>query len=253
MTRRLLVAVIAITCLTTVPASAHPGRTASSQPPVGSARSSRPLPRVPVAARATAVTSHITLVNHPADHSFYVDCLAGGKAAATSAACLRAAVHDFDLARSAEHLAPLVLPSTFTHLTEQGQLFVLANLERTARHLPAFTRLSTTLDALSGSGALHDDDPSPPRMSGIYRWGANWAGTYSTLLAEYLWMYDDGPGATNISCTRTSTAGCWGHRANILANYPAPRIMGAAATTTDRYHGSIAEEFLGGTPAETMR
>jgi len=40
---------------------------------------------------------------------------------------------------------------------------------------------------------------------------ANWAGGWGNPLgADYAWMYDDGPGSSNLDCRTGFSRGCWG-------------------------------------------
>jgi hypothetical protein len=62
---------------------------------------------------------------------------------------------------------------------------------------------------------------------------SNWAGTSDPLLADFVWMYDDGPGGGNLECRPpTDNGGCWGHRQNILGSYgPHPEMSAAVYGT----------------------
>lgn len=177
-----------------------------------------------------------------------------------SATCASAVVSATNAARAAEGVGPLHFSLTrFLRESRLVQIFVITNLEREARGLPVFTTLSSHLDQLALVGARADTDPaitgSRARMPGgaqIVAWGANWAGnTYNALASNYFWMYEDGPGAYNLTCpTGGSGSGCWAHRLNILGKYPRAvsncaglpiqRSMGAAATVA----GSPAQPSL---------
>jgi hypothetical protein len=41
-------------------------------------------------------------------------------------------------------------------------------------------------------------------------------------------MYDDGPNSPNIDCVTASSAGCWGHRENILVPWSGGAGVGVA-------------------------
>ena len=130
------------------------------------------------------------------------------------AACNAAALADINRARAAEGLGPLALPGNFYSLSTSGQLLAVANAERTSRGLPAMGE-NPVLDTLAAAGALAGVDPTGP--SG-YTWGSNIAwGDPTPLAADFGWMYDDGPNSPNIDCPTAGSAGCWGHRKNILA------------------------------------
>jgi hypothetical protein len=163
-------------------------------------------------------------------------------------ACDSAALRDFDKVRATEGLAPMTLPHGFARLSAAHQLLVVTNLERVDRKLHAFPGLSTRLDRLAVTGAKARADPRlPSPFPGTFG-GSNWAGVgTSTLLADYVWMYDDGPGSPNSDCPTPSAAGCWGHRHNILHRYDTPLAMGAAVG----HHGhSMASEYIGGDRAD---
>jgi hypothetical protein len=158
-------------------------------------------------------------------------------------ACDKAALRDFDKVRATEGLAPMTLPNGFARLSAAHQLLVLTNLERVDRGLRAFPGLSKRLNRLAAKGAkARTDPPFPSPFPGDFG-GGNWAGVGpSTLLADYVWVYDDGPGSPNSDCLTKSSRGCWGHRHNILHRYDAPLAMGAAVA----HHGnSMAAEYLG--------
>ena len=144
----------------------------------------------------------------------------------SSPACQSASLAAIDHARALEGVRPLRLPASWARLPVVGQLLVVADLERTDRGLPGFRGLSAALDRMAAAGAAHLADPTgPPGTS----WGANIAVGFPTALqADYAWMYDDGPGSDNASCTRSDQSGCWGHRRNILGDYGAHPSMGAA-------------------------
>ncbi|MHB1928315.1 MAG: CAP domain-containing protein [Acidimicrobiales bacterium] len=150
--------------------------------------------------------------------SFGRACLGSG----TVAACNAAALAAIDAARASEGYGPLRLPGGFSSLGAVEQLLVVANAERTTRHLPAF-RPSRTLDGLAHKGALSAADPTGPAG---YTWDSNIAWGYKTpLAADFGWMYDDGVGSPNVDCHAAGDPGCWGHRHNILSPW-----SGAAGT-----------------------
>jgi hypothetical protein len=115
----------------------------------------------------------------------------------------------------------------YEKLSRTEQLFVTANLERTARGLPAAVALTRSLDKVAQTGANSSDDPPlgqvPSRLPGggvVVGLGGNWAGGLDNALgADYGWMYYDGLGGLNEDCTKSDTQGCWGHRDNILGTF----------------------------------
>jgi hypothetical protein len=150
--------------------------------------------------------------NIPRTQAMSIACSSG-----PTLACQQAVVHAISQARAAEGVGPLVLPSYYDSLKTAEQLMVLADLERVDRGLPGFTGLSSQLDHLAQKAALSNSDPVGPAGS---TWGSNWAGgETSALLADYDWMYNDGPGSSNQGCGSASGTRCWAHRRNVLASY----------------------------------
>jgi hypothetical protein len=177
-------------------------------------------------------------------HAFLNACSQVSTKRTAQRACDRAALRDFDRVRATEGLAPMSLPTDFARLTAARQLLVLTNIERVDRGLKPFHGLSKRLDRLAAHGAKAETDPSfPSPFPGDFG-GGNWAGVgTSTLLADFVWMYDDGVGSPNRACTSNSPAQCWGHRHNIIHAYHAPRRMGAAVA---HQRTSMAAEYIGG-------
>jgi hypothetical protein len=157
------------------------------------------------------------------------------------ATCVNSVLSAIDQARAAEGVRPMRLPGGFGGLSQPQQLLVIANLERTDRGLVAAIGLSRGLDANALAAARASQDPVPNPFYGN-AYGSNWAGGIgSTLAVDFLWMYDDGPGSYNIDCRTAQSAGCWGHRHNVVYPYRAPLAMGAAVSGT-----SMTEVFVGG-------
>jgi hypothetical protein len=163
-------------------------------------------------------------------------------------ACLETEVQATDAARAREGLGPLHLPAHFGSLSPEEQLFVLADIERVSRGEQPVLGLASALSQDAQRAAVAGNDPqflfsTVPSSSW---WGSNWAtGVLNAADANYTWMYADGPGGFNVECPHRSAAGCWGHRANILAS---PRggtlIMGAGAVTLPTGLSSDSELFV---------
>ena len=171
----------------------------------------------------------------------------------TGSTCISEAIQATDAARSAEGLGPLHLPTDFVALTPAEQLFVLVDVERVDRGLPPVVGLDATLDAEAAAGAEANADPqaSPmPAGMSLVAWASNWAENGNPLGSNYFWMYDDGPGSSNVDCTATDTAGCWGHRDNILgltayqAEYGGTLLMGAAEAVPSADQGWASDTEL---------
>ena len=168
-----------------------------------------------------------------------------------------------DQARADEGLGPLTFDQgAFDTLSVPEQIFVVENLERTARGLAPFVAMTAQLDGAAQAAADSSSDPSfPQSLTGggpVLAGGGIWAGGWSSALAaNYEWMYQDGWGGSslstlNINCTSPTAGGCWGHRDVILAGYAgctppgtAPTlVMGAGANPTAFFNGSLAAIFV---------
>ena len=129
----------------------------------------------------------------------------------------------------------LVLPPSYRSLSEAGQLLALANSERSARGLPGFVGLSSPLDTRAQEGAAANDDPIGPP-------GAAWATTGPAARPPSCWPTSTG------STTTASGPPCWDHRQNVLGDYGAHPLMGAAAIRVDGVT-SMTELFASSRPA----
>jgi hypothetical protein len=145
--------------------------------------------------------------------------------------------------RQAEGLAPMSLPSNWTSLTPPEQLFVLTDEERIDRGLAPISGLAANLNAYAQAGANAHADPPFPHYGSTA--GSTVASTSSLGTALALWMYDDGPGGTNVDCPASGGGGCWGHRDIILGSYAAPALMGVG------YGPSTSQIFVGGDTVDT--
>jgi hypothetical protein len=126
-------------------------------------------------------------------------------------------IANINACRAVEGVGPLTLPSNWSALTAVDQGFVLINLERVNRGLPAIVGLSASLNQLAASGAANGDDPPFPAR-GFGGGGGIWAGAASVTAADYMWMYDDGANGLdpNLACPQAGAPGCWMHRDIIL-------------------------------------
>ncbi|HVV76110.1 MAG TPA: hypothetical protein VHC43_08755 [Mycobacteriales bacterium] len=206
-------------------------------------------------AGAIAATPRVVTIADPSTNtapsgSFRAACADMSQTVASNQACDSAAVPDFDAARAAEGVKPLVLPEDFDTLALPFQLLAITDLERVDRGLPPVPGLSSRLDDLAQQGADADDDPPFPSPFGGTSAGASWADGDSALYAAFRWMYDDGPGSGNTECTAGQQGACWGHRHTILDGYDSPIAMGAAFSATGS--GSITEEVVGGDSSDPI-
>lgn len=163
--------------------------------------------------------------------------------------------------------------TAYGKLTPDEQLFVTVNLERTQRGLAPAVVLTRSLDKVAQAGAQAGQDPSvtavPRRLPGggqTASIGANWAGGWVNALgSDYGWMYDDGPGGTNLDCTTARSVQCWGHRNIILGTFASNTVcggsaselaMGAGHSTGIARYGESDTEVLAGvcgaTPTDTV-
>ena len=132
-----------------------------------------------------------------------------------------------DHARAAEGLGPLSLPVNFAQLPATEQQYVLFNAERSSRGLPPFVGSNPQLAADARQASAANGDPNLNELSTTWavgkdvRLGGVWFGGSDPLVADFMFMYDDGWGGSqtatlNVACTSATAAGCWGHRDAIL-------------------------------------
>ena len=170
-----------------------------------------------------------------------------------TAACRDAEIKAINNARRSEALRPLDLNVTaFNKLSASEQVFVVTDLERLARNLSPVAAMTAQLNASAKAGAKASTDPALKGWvitghKSVTSWVSNWAGGLSVLGADYFWMYDDGVGF-NVSCTATSSSGCWAHRDNVLVAAPTlasctrqggtPELLMGVAVEPRAYHGA---------------
>jgi hypothetical protein len=159
-------------------------------------------------------------------------------------ACTGAVVAAIDHARAVTGSPPMTLPANWVSLSPAQQLYVATNLERTLRGLAPMSAMAAAADGAAQQAAAQDGDASPPAGFPWTVWASNWAGTLANPLeAVYYWMYDDGPGSSNISCPPSGGTGCWQHRHQILLPMAcSPCVMGAGWADTAR--GPSTTELL---------
>ncbi len=159
--------------------------------------------------------------------------------------CVTAEVAATDHARAEEGLPPMSLPSDYSSLTPEEQLFVLTDIERVSRGEQPAVGLSSVLDGDAQIGAETGDDPqfSFSSIASSNWWGSNVvSGALNALDANYTWMYDDGYGGYNVDCTTPSSSGCWGHRDNELtSNFGGTIVLGAGDATLRTGLQSLSE------------
>jgi hypothetical protein len=162
--------------------------------------------------------------------------------------------------RKLEHLGGMSFSlKAYEKLSPDEQIFVTANLERIARGLPPAVVLTKSLDKIAQVGARKDEDPPlnevPTRLPGGGRWsglGGNWAAGWDNALgSDYAWMYDDGLGSSNIDCTKSDRAGCWGHRDNILGTFDSSSACGGEQHELAMGTGHVEKSKLENLDSET--
>ena len=197
----------------------------------------------------------------------------------TSTDCEQEELDAIDYARAKEGVGLMYLPADFNSLIGAEQLLVVIDLERVARGLPPFAGIVASLDAVAQRGAqvsgqapgAFADPAFPARFTvgpgsvfayecqstlvehvscaGSGNPGASIAAgsNISALDADYIWMYDDGYGGPNFDCKTPKTAGCWGHRDNILGRYPTRTrfISGPWGTTVSTVSARHAVPVMG--------
>lgn len=156
-------------------------------------------------------------------------------------------VANIDACRAKEGVGALRLPSNWSSLNANRQMFVLIDLERVNRGLRPIVGLSRSLNALAQQGANTASDPSFPG-AGFVGGGAIWAGGASVIGADDGWMYDDGPHGLdlNLDCPTPGASGCWGHRDVILMHKPAGALVAGAGSSNAPGYESLAFEVLAG-------
>src|SRR3954454_20827191 len=172
---------------------------------------------------------------------------------ATTVACYDAVLSDINYARSLEGLTPMVLPVHFAALDPARQTFVVTNLERSGRGLRPVAGLTADLDALAVAAVAAQTHPVFARShvgprTGTW-WTGVWAGAPNPLIADLLWMYEDGwsgTDTTNVDCTAPSASGCWGHRNNILSDFGGAAEIVAGAAVGGGTSTSMALVSFGG-------
>ncbi len=147
-----------------------------------------------------------------------------------STACTQFVLRAINNARTYESLPAIVLPTNWFHLKPQEQIFVIIDLERTSRGLPPYLGLNRHLHAAAQVAANDGTDPAFATgfatgldPEGVRGMGGAFAMSYTTLEADYIWMYDDGWGGSlaltsNLACTFLGALGCWGHRDQLLGS-----------------------------------
>jgi len=155
------------------------------------------------------------------------------------ATCTTVLVKALDRARRVMGQPRYAVPARFAALEPQDQLLVLSDLDRRLYHRTPLTGRNVRLDASATAGARQNRDPSPVAKVNGARWyevSSNWAGGTgamgSPLFAYYEWMYDDGPGGSNLDCRHAGDSGCWGHRDDTLMTSPSSRWAWAGRDRT---------------------
>jgi hypothetical protein len=229
-------------------------------------------------AGASTVSSHPGILppkepsrSLPPANSFLSSCHQGDAGNGCNSLVLQAIGH---ARQTMEKMGGMAFSMTaYGKLTPDEQLFVTVNLERTQRGLAPAVVLTKSLDKIAQAGAQAGRDPAlgavPRVLPGGGRTtyiGANWSGGWvNPLGSDYGWMYDDGPGSTNLDCSAARTAQCWGHRNIILVAFGGHSVcggsqselaMGAGHTTGMAGYGESDTEVLAGvcgpTPTDTV-
>jgi hypothetical protein len=176
----------------------------------------------------------------------------------SSSSCEDTAVAALNNARAVMGLPAYSLPANFDLLSTANQLLVLSNQDRQSYGLTLISGLNATLNAVAATGISGDTDPvGPTSVEGnpYIAWTSNWAaGWASPLYTYYEWMYDDGPGSSNVDCPYSSSAGCWGHRKDTLTNFGVAQVaMGVGAGTSPRYQApAFTELYEAFSPSATL-
>jgi hypothetical protein len=225
---------VAPTPTTTVPVTTT---TTAKSPPATRVPQSIPNPAANIAPNPNFLqTGHCTFANGVwgCDNP----CVVGSATALSwpgftnGAACTNYVLQAINNARADEGVRPMVLPNNWYSLTTAEQLFVVADLERTARGLPAYVGINSALSANAQHAAATDNDPSVAAgfpmgndAQGSAGFGGAWSGGFDVLAADYVWMYDDAwsgsvAATSNVACTSAHAVGCWAHRDELLGSDP---------------------------------
>ncbi len=237
---------------------APPRRVVAPRPRPAVARSTRTSPNVASTAAAPALSaaaqSLLTHLNPSANIAPAPNYLSSGNCVQTangwscanpcvtstmawptvdnSVACTAYLLEAIDAARAVEGIGPMVLPSNWYQLSASEQLFVVLDLERTARGLPPYAGINAVLSREAQSAAQAQSDPSrapgfplATDAQGYPALDGTWATGFSVLAADYAWMYNDGWGGSasstsNVDCTSANSSGCWSHRDELLGQDP---------------------------------
>jgi hypothetical protein len=177
----------------------------------------------PVAAKTAVLSAAITpaIGNIPASPAYGWVC----QNTPADPGCQSDAINALDNARHVMGLPPYALPADFTTLPAPQQLIILANSDRAMYGLAPIVGLNGTLNSAAQAAAnsptpLDPTGPSSVENVRMTAWASNWAGGWSSALYVYYnWMYNDGPGSSNMDCPTAAAAGCWGHRLGTLTNF----------------------------------
>ncbi len=144
------------------------------------------------------------------------------------------------------HEPRIYLPTNWQSLTRDQQVFVVVNLERMSNRYPPYLGLNAALTRGATVAADQNRDVRFPIAGfkaaisvGGPAYGGAWASTDTPLLADYIWMYDDGWGGssnptTNLDCHSARSVGCWGHRDSLLGWIPGLHFgVGLTCTTCE--------------------
>jgi hypothetical protein len=176
-----------------------------------------------------------------------------------TATCLDESVAMLNAGRRNEGLGPLVLPRNWIRVTVPEQIFVLTELERTARGLQPDTGLAADWNAAAARGADAGSDPTSDG-AGAHGFLSIWAGgQQNAIVATVDWVYDDAlfpdHSSRTLGCSPGVTSGCWGHRDAILRDTAATACghrcavgtgyspNGFASTGSGQGHESYAAVF----------
>jgi hypothetical protein len=122
----------------------------------------------------------------------------------SSEACQNDAIAHLNEQREKIGQGKYTLPKDFDSLSSEKQIFILANSDRVSYGETPYAGLVPLLNEAAKGGVLVDADPvfELPKESEWSGGGSIWAGSFANAeLAYYAWMYDDGPGGSNLATT----------------------------------------------------
>ena len=178
----------------------------------------------------SAVSGGSGLTSRPPSRAFSGTCSVPSPSPARVVECDALGVSAINQARATEGLGPLALPTGFSAESLDAQMLTLVNEERVDRGLAPVKGVSSFLDVAARAGARSGNPPVLPKGLAVGHSATLWSSVWSPILADYLFLYDDGEGGVNLDCVTHHLGPCWADRRALLASYPGPLLMGVGSS-----------------------